>query len=267
MIPLLLLMQAAAQGPTVGDTVWVRRAVPLPAGYTARQPEWKLSGDVELLGQPTIEVRGDSAVLRAPLVAWTPGTHAVQVPAPELLAPDGSLSTPPLTTARFTIEPTLPNRPVTELRPQPEAGIIGRRTVSWLPLVIFTVLAVLLLAPLHWLWRRRGKPLPLPAPPPLPAVPASQWAEAGEARSVLAAGAARLRRSIAAKLPDAHEGLDTATCLAVLAQSGKDWPLADIAEALAALDAARFAPGSPDEVLALYSQAAALADRLEGAAA
>ncbi len=267
MIPLLLLMQAAAQGPTVGDTVWVRRAVPLPAGYTVRQPEWKLTGDVELLGPPTIEVRGDSAILRAPLVAWTPGAHSVQVPAPELLGPDGSLSTPPLTTARFTIRATLPDRPVIELRPQPEAGIIGRRTVSWLPLVIFSVLALLLLVPLHWLWRRRGHSLPLPAPPPVPTVPASRWADAGEARSVLAAGSARLRRSIAAQLPDAHEGLDTAGCLAVLEASGRDWPLAELAQVLAALDAARFAPGSPEEVLALYARAAELADQLEGASA
>lgn len=267
MIPLLLLMQAAAQGPTVGDTVWVRRAVPLPPGYTVRQPEWKLSGDVELLGQPTIAVRGDSAVLRAPVVAWTPGPHAVEVPAPELLAPDGSLSTLPATTARFTVKATLPSRPVTDLRPQPEAGLVIRRTVTWLPVVIFAVLALLLLAPVHWLWRRRGKSLPLPAPPPLPAVPASRWADAGESRSVLAAAAARLRRSIAAQLPEAHEGLDTASCLAVLAQSGRDWPLAELAEVLAALDAARFAPGTPDEVLALYSRAAALADQLEGVAA
>jgi hypothetical protein len=267
MIPLLLLLQAAGQGPTVGDTVWVRRAVRLPAGYTARPPEWKLSGDVELLGQPIVELRGDSAILRAPLVAWTPGPHAVEVPAPELLAPDGSLDTQPQTIARFTIMPTLPNKPVTQLRPQPETGIVSRRTVSWLPLVLVTVLALLLLVPLHWLWRRRGKPLPMPAPPPLAAVPASRWADAGEARSVLAAAAARLRRSIAARLPEAHEGLDTASCLAVLEHDGQDWPLAELAHLLAALDAARFAPGTPDEVLALYSESVALADRVEGVAA
>ncbi|HET9604709.1 MAG TPA: hypothetical protein VFO96_10485 [Gemmatimonadales bacterium] len=267
MIPLLLFLQAAGQGPTVGDTVWVRRAVRLPAGYTARAPEWKLSGDVELLGPPAIELRGDSAILRAPLVAWTPGAHEVEVPAPELLAPDGSLNALPQTTARFTIRPTLPNRPVTELRPQPEAGIIGRRTVSWLPLLLLTVVALLLLVPLHWYWRRRGKPLPVPAPPPLAAVPASRWADAGEARSVLAAAAARLRRSIAARFPDAHEGLDTASCLAALAQAGPDWPLADLARLLTTLDAARFAPGTPDEVLALYAEAEVLAERLEGVAA
>jgi hypothetical protein len=268
MIPLLLLLQAAGQGPTVGDPIGVRRAVRLPAGYTARPPEWKLSGDdVELLGQPTVELRGDSAILRAPLVAWTPGPHAVEVPAPELLGPDGSLSTQPQTIARFSIRPTLPNRPVAQLRPQPAAGLISRRTVSWLPLVLVTVMALLLLVPLHWLWRRRGKPLPMPAPPPLPAVPAARWADAGEARSVLAAAAARLRRSIAARLPDAHEGLDTGSCLAVLEHGGQDWPLADLARLLAALDAARFAPGTPDEVLALYSESVALAERIEGVAA
>lgn len=267
MIGLLLLLQAASQGPTVGDTVWVRRSVGLPAGYTARRPDWKLSGDVELLGQPVVDVRGDSAILRAPLVAWTPGPHTVQVPAPELLAPDGSLHSLPVTTARFTIQATLPARPLKNLRPQPEAGIIGRRTVTFLPFLLFAVLALILLVPLHWLWRRRGKPLAMPAPPPLPRVPAAHWADAGEARSVLAAAAARLRRSIAARLPEAHEGLDTAGCLAVLEQSPADWPLAEIARLLAALDAARFAPGTPAEVLALYTEAASLADQLEGAIA
>ena len=263
----LLLLQAAVQGPTVGDTVWVRRAVRLPSGYTARPPEWKLSGDVELLGPPVVELRGDSVILRSPLVAWTPGPHSVEVPAPELLAPDGSLDALPMTTAQFTIRTTLPNRPVKELRPQPEAGIIGRRTVSWLPLALLAALALLLLAPLHWLWRRRGRPLPLPPPPPLAAIPASRWADAGEARTVLAAASARLRRSIAARLPEAHEGLDTRSCLAVLERAGGEWPLADLARLLDALDAARFAPGEPAEVLALYSEAAELAERLEGVAA
>ncbi len=266
MIALLLLLQAA-QGPTVGDTVWARRAVPLPSGYTTRVPQWELSGDVELLARPTVEVRGDSAVLRAPMVAWTPGPHEVRVPAPELLAPDGSLDTLPPTTARFVVRRTLPDKPLRNLRPQPEAGIVARRSIDFLPLVLLAALALLLLVPLHWFWRRRGQPLPVPIPPSPGVIPAAQWAEAGEARSVLAAAAARLRRAIAARLPEAHEGLDTAACIAMVEQSEQDWPVADLARVLAALDAARFAPGTPDEVLELHDASMALAERVGGESA
>ena len=266
MIALLLLLQVAVQGPTVGDTIWVRRAVALPEGYTARVPEWTLTGDVELLGQPMVELRGDSAILRAPLVSWVPGTHEVRVPAPSLLAPDGSLDTLGPSIARFTVRPTLPDRPLDELRPQPEAGIIARRTVNFLPLLLLGSVALVILALLHWWWRRRGKPLPIPLPPPVVPVPAAQWADAGEARSVLAAAAARLRRTIAAQAPDAHEGLDAAACIAVLEQQRPAWPLADLTRVLGTLDAARFAPGTPAEVLALHDEAAALAQQLDGVA-
>jgi hypothetical protein len=262
---LLLLLQGGGQGPTVGDTIWVRRAVGLPSGYTARVPEWKLTGDVELLGQPTVEIVGDSAVLRAPLVAWVPGVHAVAVPAPSLLSPDGSLDTLPTSIARITVRATLPSRPLRELRPQPPAATIVRRTVSFAPLLLLGALALLITVPLQWWWRRRGKPLPIPPPPAVDPIPASRWADAGEARSVLAAAASRLRRTIAMQVPDAHEGLDTAGCLSVLEQERPAWPLADIARVLTALDAARFAPGTPAEVLALHGEAVALAGRLEGA--
>lgn len=267
MIALALLLQAAVQGPTVGDTIWVRRAVALPAGYTARAPEWKLSGDIELLGPPQVEVRGDSAILRAPLVAWVPGEQQVTVPAPSLLAPDGALDSLAPAVARFSVRATLPDRPLKELKPQPEAGLVARRTVTFLPLMLLGALALLLLLPFHWWWRRRGHPLPVPSPPPVVPVPAARWADAGESRSVLAAAAAGLRRAIAAHASEAHEGLDTAACLSVLARARPDWPLAELGRVLQALDAARFAPGTPAEVLELHEAAVGLAEQLDGAAA
>jgi hypothetical protein len=264
MIGLLLLALQAPAHPTVGDTIWVRRAVPLPPGYTARAPDWKVSGDVELLGRPEVAIEGDSAILRAPLVAWVPGVHRVDVPAPALLSPDGSMDTLESTTAQFVVAATLPDRPLDSLRPQPEAGLVARREVSFAPPLVAALLAVALLLPLHWWWRRRGKPLSAPDVPPPPAVPAARWADAGETRSVLAAGAATLRQAIVRKEPEAHRGLDTETCLALIETRHPDWPLDDLGRVLRALDEARFSSGSSAEALALHDDATSLASVLSG---
>ena len=258
----LVTAQAGVQLPTVGDTIWVRRAIRLPPRYTARAAAWEPEGDVELLGRPELVLRGDSAIVRYPLVAWTPGIHAVEVPSPTLLAPDGAIDTLPALTLRIEVASVLPEGPDSAIRPQPGAGIVARPAVSLLPLVLLGGAALLLLVPLHWWWRRRSAPLPpLPGPSPTP-VPVEQWAGAGEARSVLALAAAQLREAVRAAEPDAHEGLDTAHCITLIAERRPEWPVAEIAATLHAIDAQRFAPGTPDDALTLYRQADALAERI-----
>ena len=69
----LAVQQPPRAAPTVGDTVWVRRTVRVPERHTARAADWELTGDVELLGPPELLLDGDSATVRYPLVAWTPG--------------------------------------------------------------------------------------------------------------------------------------------------------------------------------------------------
>lgn len=260
-------VQSARRQPTVGDTIWVRRAVALPPRYGARATDWQLSGDVELLGRPQLTLTSDSVVVRYPLVAWVPGTHTVAVPAPFLLGPDGSLDSLPPLSATFTIASVLPDRPVASLRPQPPAGLVTRGTVSLLPPLLIGLLAVALVAPVQWWWRRRGRPIP-PSPPPEPAsVPVARWAEAGETRSVLALAARRVRGAIERAEPEAHQGLDTRGCIAVLEAKRPGWPIAELAALLDALDAARFAPEAREEAIALYRAADALAGRIEGLAA
>src|SRR5690606_14918568 len=230
--------------PTVGDTIWVRRAVQLPGGYTARAAAWELEGDVELLGRAELIVRADSAIVRYPLVAWTPGSHSVAVPSPILLGADGSLDSLPPARVSFSVASVLPDVPDSAIRPQPGAGLVARPAVSFWPPLLLAGAALLLLAPLHWWWRRRGRPLPAPtAPEPTP-VPIERWADAGEARSVLALASARLRTAIGAAEPEAHEGLDSAECVRVLRARRPSWPVDEIADALDALDAMRFAPAS-----------------------
>ncbi len=255
--------QQAPSLPTVGDTVWVRRTVRVPERHTARPADWELTGDVEILGAAQLILRGDSATVRYPLVAWTAGTHRVEVPSPTLLAPDGSVDSLPPAPVSFSVRSVLPDRPPSQLAPQPPAGVVTRRTVSLLPPLLFLAGAFALLAPLHWWWRTRGTALPPPVAPARPAVPLERWAEAGETRAVLALAAARIRGAIARAEPEAHERLDPASCIALLAERRPDWPVAQIASLLHGLDAARFARGSGADAGALYRKADALASRLE----
>ncbi len=271
LVALVLAALAAQQppraAPTVGDTIWVRRTIRVPERHTARAADWELIGDVELLGPPELLLDGDSATVRYPLVAWTPGSHRVEIPSPTLLAPDGSVDSLPPAAVTFTVRSVLPDRPPSQLAPQPPAGLVRRRTVSLLPPLILLAGAVALLLPLHWWWRRRGKALPPAEALPRPTVPLERWAGAGEARSVLALAAARIRGAIARAEPEAHERLDPAACIALLAERRPDWPVAQIASLLKALDAARFAPGPGADAGALYRSADALATRLEPMAA
>ena len=260
----LASLQAAGQLPTVGDTIWVRRAVRLPARYTARAAAWEPEGDVELLGRPELMLRADSAIVRYPLVAWAPGTHTVLVPSPTLLAPDGAIDSLPATAVRIQVASVLPDLPDSAIRPQPGAAIVPRPTASLLPITLLAVGALLLLVPVHWWWRRRGKPLPAPIGPAPTPVPVERWAGAGEARSVLALAAARLRESIRAADPELHEGLDTPRCVALLAERHPEWPVADIDATLRAIDALRFAPAASDDAFALYQRAESLAARIGG---
>ena len=97
------------------------------------------------------------------------------------------------------------------------------------------------------------------------AVHSHTQAGAGEARSVLALASARLRGAIRAADPDAHEALDTERCVAFIAERHPGWPIAEIDATLRSIDAMRFAPGTPEDALALYRQADALAGHLGGA--
>ena len=266
-LPLVTLLALTIQSPapTVGDTVWMRRAVPIRAGQTARAPEWELTGDVELLGPPVLSVRGDSAVVAYPLVAWVAGPHTVAVPSPILLAPDGAVDSLPAESRTFEVRSVLPARGDSTVAPQPEAGIVRRRTVTLRPLALLLAAAVLLVLPLHWWWRRGGRPLPLPEIARPGAPPVERWADAGEARAVLALASARLRGIVAHAVPEAHEGLDTEACLARVADARPDWPLDELAALLRALDEARFSPQPFPGALSLHDDASALAARLADA--
>ncbi|HEU4680900.1 MAG TPA: hypothetical protein VFS51_04100, partial [Gemmatimonadales bacterium] len=105
-----LLLQGTA--PTVGDTVWLSRAIAVPAGHAVRAADWEPDDPVELLGRARVSMRGDSAMIAYPAVFWRPGQHLVELPGPLLLGPGGTVDSLRSERVRLDIRrvwPTVPN--------------------------------------------------------------------------------------------------------------------------------------------------------------
>ena len=262
----LLLAAGAQQGdPTVGDTIRLTRTVVVPAGRTLRLTDWSPPDPVELLGPPGVTVRGDSADLTYLVVVWRAGAETVNLPGPILLGANGAVDSLPGQSVTLHIRSVLPAVPPdSSLAPQPRADFVPRRALSVLPLLVLWLVAGLLLAPLHWWWRRRGKerevftlPSPRGSEPPL-----ERWADAGESRAVAAAATARLRWAIAEALPAAHVALDTEDLLRVMNAARPAWPLGELGDLLRSLDEARFGERMFPDALGLARWAGELEPRL-----
>jgi hypothetical protein len=260
-LPLVFLLQGNA--PTVGDTVWLSRSVPLPSGHVVRAADWEPTDPVELLGRPQVVITGDSARISYPVVFWRPGAQVVELPGPLLLGPGGTVDSLAGQVVRLTVRSVLPAVPRDSLSPQPRASLVPRRVVSLVPLAVLLGLALVLLVPLHLWWRRRGPPMPaIRMPAELPDPPLDRWADAGEYRAVANVAAVRLRSMVARQVAGAHAGLDTERLLGELAAVRPHWPLAELANVLRKLDDARFGiSGSPD-ALELSRSTLELRDRL-----
>lgn len=239
---LFLALQQAAL-PQVGDTVWLVRTVPAPVGRVARVAPWNPEGAVEALGPGLLVRRGDSLEVRYPAVGWLPGTHTVEVPGPVLVSPDGTTDSLPPATLTVTIASVLPPNAGDSLpAPQPEAALILRPIQTAVPVLALLLLAILLLIPVHFWWRKRGRPIAAPSTGEArlpPEIPLATWLSAGEPRAVLAAAAARLRAA-----SSAH-------------------PSAEATDLLLTLDNALFGPGDAAAAIPRAEEAVALAARLE----
>ncbi|HEU4587480.1 MAG TPA: hypothetical protein VFS11_02460 [Gemmatimonadales bacterium] len=261
MIALPLLLQLA----TVGDTLWVRRTVAVPAGRELRAPEWQPSGEVEVIGRPRIVRRGDSVEIAWPVSVWAPGQHTVEVPGPALLAADGRVDSLPPEAVTLVVASVLPRVPPDSgLRPQPAAPAVPLHERSLVPVLVLLAAALLLLLPVHLLWRRRGRPVAVAdaSLEPAPTFPVERWAEWGETRAVVGAAVERLRAGIARRVPEAHESLEVEQVLATLAAQRPTWPLDELRDVFRALDGTRFAAAEPADAAALYRRAESLEARL-----
>lgn len=188
-VVLLLLLQAGTV--TVGDTVWIERAVG-PVGSSVLRPQvWNVGTVGQQLGPAEVRIGAGGTVVRYALVLWYPGEHLLTMPGPVVVKRDGSSDTLPPSTVRVRVTSVLPaGAQRVTLPPKPARTPVSLAERSLLPLAAIVLVIALLWGAVAWLWRRRG---PLPSlPPSRPAVQnfhdpqtLSRWAAAGEHRVAL----------------------------------------------------------------------------------
>ncbi len=252
---------AAPSQPTVGDTIRLERTLTAPAGWRVRAGKLASGTVAEPLGDAAVFASAPSGewVVRYVVVAWTPGEITLSMPPLWRLGPDGTADSLSGGTAAFHVASVIPDS-VKAPAPQPSLGPLRLDRSSPLPVIAAVLLAggVLLLL---ILWRRRA-PRSVAAGEGLPVateVPDARWVAAGEPKAVAARAALRLRRAVAHAIPDAHEALSTAECLAAVERARPDVPLRDLRELLVALDQVAFATAHGVEVAPLAARARALA--------
>lgn len=236
MTGLLLLALLQAGAPRVGDTVWVERDVAAPAGSVLRPLPVEPDDEVLLLGPPQVEARPGGWRLRYPLAIWRAGTRRITVPGPLVIRPDGTTDTLSPQVEVVTIASVLPPGRRDTLAPRPAAGVVATGSRTPQPVLVLLVLAGILLAPLHWWWRRTG---PRPVRPVAPATPPvlpsremlASWGRAGEWRAAADGWIAWLEMSV---------------------------PTPDRDRVLLALRRARFEPGDVGTLADLCQEAASL---------
>ena len=247
---------------TVGDTVWLERLFPLPAGWRLRAGRLAGSEAVEPLGEPIVVRSGADWIVRYPVTAWVPGRHTVTLPPVWRLGPDGQADSLAGGTAAFDLGSVIPD---SVTAPVPRPGLAPLRPLHRdpRPALFATLGAGAALAAAVW-WRRR--PPRRHAPPASkvasPAVADARWLEAGEPKAVAARAAGGLRAALARVVPEAHAGLPTADCLAKVQLHRPQAPVRDLAAVLEALDGVAFASGPGPDVAALARRARVLAEGL-----
>jgi hypothetical protein len=248
--------------PSVGDTVWLERRFTLPAGWRVRPGRLLSSDEVEALADPAVTRSGGDWVVRYAVAAWTPGPHSVTLPPVWRLGPEAQADSVLGGTATFALSSVIPDSVAT---PAPRPALTPLRSSPRDPRlpVLALVLAGGGLAAGIW-WRRRPpRPLPDPDPPSSTTIAADRrWLDAGEAKAVAARAAGRLRVELARSVPEAHLGLSTRECLAVVGGRRPQAPVAELGTVLGALEQVAFADSADVDVASLARLAERLADRL-----
>lgn len=259
--PVWTVLSAATQ-VTVGDTVWIERRFALPGGWRLRPGRLASDDEVEALADPVVLRDGAEWVVRYPLAAWSPGPHSVTLPPIWRLGPDARADSVSGGTASFVLASVIPD---SLKRPEPRPALAPLRAEARdarLPALALLLAAAALVGGIRWR-RRPPRAVPAPdAPAPGAAIPDRRWLEAGEPKAVAARAAGRLRTAIARLVPDAHLGLPTSECLALVQGRRPQAPVAELRTVLGALDEVAFAVAPGVDVVALARLAETLAERL-----
>ncbi|HEX9755794.1 MAG TPA: hypothetical protein VGA42_08795 [Gemmatimonadales bacterium] len=201
----LLVLQAIAgqERPrlTVGDTVWLEHSVAVPARVSVRPRPIASSILLEPLSAPQVVIGERGTLLRYAVVFWRPGIHLIEIPGPILVRSDGWSDTLAAAVTRVEIASVLPRGPADSIAPRRAEPALPRVDRSLLPALVFLALAGVSLLPVHFWWRRRGKPVPSSATAGdgLATHTLDAWLAAGEIRAALAGWTARVRATTEAR--------------------------------------------------------------------
>lgn len=245
--------------PTVGDTIWLVRALAVPAGWQVRAGKLEPTEDVEPLTEPSVRRVAGTWVVRYAVAAWKPGAHRLALPPIWRLGPDGGADSTAGGIATFSVASVIPD----SLKdPTPQGALAPLRAVhrnAVPPLVAVGIATGLLVAGVAMRRRRPRTLAPRAHVPVEREVPDARWLAAGEPKAVVARAMWRLRTALAKTVPDAHPALDTAECLSVVERARPHAPIRELRDLLEQLDRVAFASAHGTDVAALAVMARRLA--------
>lgn len=184
---ILAILAAQPRPATVGDTVWVGTRVPLAPRQILRARPWDLGEIGQVLGPPEVEYEGDSATVRYPVTFWYPGVHAVSVPGPIVVNPEGRSDTLAARSVSIAIATVLPSGvPRDSVPPRDPAALLPQAERTILPLVVLWLVVGIVAAGAARIRARRRRdsgPAPVVTDRPAVAPVLLQWGRAGEIRA------------------------------------------------------------------------------------
>ncbi len=267
---LILLLQSSAWtiSPipvTVGDTVYVTRRFDTTPDVWARLRPLQATLAMEPLVPPRWMYSEGELTVSYAIAMFESGRRSVAIPDIELVHADGRVQTIVGDTAWIEVVTVLPGGD-SAVAPMPSQGPLVRRRTTPLPLVgLLTAMAAGIIV---WALRRhrRGTRPSIEEPEePAAGPPIDVWVASGESRAVAAVMAHRLRDAIAERIPQAGKHLHTEECIRAVLELDSGDVARQVAEALRALERARFSPAAPGDVLEVVDQAEAVITTLETA--
>src|SRR5207253_838478 len=130
---------ASPPGPTVGDTIWLERAIAVPTGWQVRAGKLDATEGVEPLADPAVLRSAGGWVVRYAVVAWKPGVHKLGLPPLWLLGPDGRADSTAGGTTSLSVASVIPD---SLLRPSPQGLLAPLRAAHRDPLPPLAALAL-----------------------------------------------------------------------------------------------------------------------------
>jgi hypothetical protein len=182
-------------------------------------------------------------------VLWYPGDHALEIPGPILVSPEGASDTLPAVAATVRVFSVLPpGADRSSLAPRPAEPPVRQAAPSILPVVVLEVLAMLVagFAALGWAWRTRRRRAAIVPPRPAPLkleTSLTVWAELGELRAALDGWAHLIEAGVAGRevTPRAAAWLAAAERAGFRGQADT----AELERLIDAVKSLRAAPGEP----------------------